>query len=109
MSPTEKTLQTFWVPTPNAQNLFSLLTLTCYRCNHFHGLDLVGGIPLVGGLSWGGCVNDVVLVFVKVSRFPEEVSTALVVDSVLVLVHALTVYTHLEEKCDLCQSQMRTF
>ena len=64
----------------------------CSYCEHF------ARVPLIGGLSWGGCVNDVVLVFVEVSGFPEEVPATLVVDSVLVLVHALTVYTHLKAK-----------
>lgn len=60
------------------------------------GFVSVPPFSLVGGLSWGRCVNDVVLVFVEVSGFPEEVSTAtLVVDSVLVLVNALAVDTHL--------------
>lgn len=59
------------------------------------GFVSVPPFSLIGGLSWGGCVNDVVLVFVEVSGFPEEVPATLVIDSVLVLVHALTVYTHL--------------
>ena len=65
----------------------------CSSCESF-----ASRVPLIGGLSWGGCVNDVVLVFVEVSGFPEEVPATLVVDSVLVLVHALTVYTHLKAK-----------